>query len=95
MRAAGAFQERIGHNHLGGVGNRQQRGNSDGFDQEQLRSSGRTARESADGPWVNILAVREEDKDKPWVKQLVEAYHSEPVKDFLEKRFKGTYIATW
>ena len=53
------------------------------------------ARESADGPWVNILAVREEDKDEPWVKQLVDAYHSEPVKDFLEKRFKGTYIVTW
>jgi D-methionine transport system substrate-binding protein len=53
------------------------------------------AREAADGPWVNILAVREEDKDKPWVKQFIDAYHSEPVKDFLEKRFKGTYIATW
>jgi D-methionine transport system substrate-binding protein len=53
------------------------------------------AREAADGPWVNILAVREEDKGKPWVAQLVEAYHSQPVKDFLEKRFKGTYIATW
>ncbi|WP_316159988.1 MetQ/NlpA family ABC transporter substrate-binding protein [Bradyrhizobium sp. SZCCHNRI20481] len=53
------------------------------------------ARESAEGPWVNILAVREEDKDKPWVKQLIEAYHSEPVKAFLETRFKGTYIATW
>jgi hypothetical protein len=52
------------------------------------------AREAADGPWVNIIAVREEDKDKPWVKQLVDAYHSEPVKGFLEKRFKGTYIAT-
>src|SRR6266481_706083 len=52
-------------------------------------------RENAEGPWVNILAVREEDKDKPWVKQLIAAYHSEPVKDFLEKRFKGTYIATW
>ncbi|GLH80020.1 hypothetical protein SSBR45G_49290 [Bradyrhizobium sp. SSBR45G] len=24
------------------------------------------ARENAEGPWVNILAVREEDKDKPW-----------------------------
>jgi D-methionine transport system substrate-binding protein len=53
------------------------------------------ARESADGPWVNIIAVREEDKDKPWVKQLIDAYHSDPVKDFLENRFKGTYIATW
>ncbi|CAL78034.1 D-methionine ABC transporter protein, periplasmic binding protein [Bradyrhizobium sp. ORS 278] len=53
------------------------------------------ARENAEGPWVNILAVREEDKDKPWVKRLIEAYHSEPVKAFLDTRFKGTYIATW
>ena len=53
------------------------------------------AREAADGPWVNIIAVREEDKDKPWVKQLVDAYHSDEVKAFLDKRFKGTYIATW
>ena len=53
------------------------------------------AREAADGPWVNIIAVREADKDKPWVKQLIDAYHSEEVKAFLEKRFKGTYIATW
>jgi D-methionine transport system substrate-binding protein len=53
------------------------------------------AREAADGPWVNIIAVREEDRDKPWVKQLVDAYHSEPVKNFLETRFKGAYIAAW
>ncbi|SDS54379.1 MetQ/NlpA family ABC transporter substrate-binding protein [Bradyrhizobium canariense] len=53
------------------------------------------AHESADGPWVNILAVREEDRDKPWVKQLIEAYHSDPVKNFIDTRFKGTYIATW
>jgi D-methionine transport system substrate-binding protein len=53
------------------------------------------ARENPDGPWVNILAVREEDKDKPWVKQLIEVYHSDPVKAFLETRFKGTYLPTW
>ncbi|MEW6640700.1 MAG: MetQ/NlpA family ABC transporter substrate-binding protein [Pseudomonadota bacterium] len=53
------------------------------------------ARESAEGPWVNILAVREEDKDKPWVKELIAAYHSEPVRQFLDTRFKGSYIATW
>lgn len=53
------------------------------------------AREKGEGPWVNILAVREEDKDKPWVKELIGAYHSEPVKQFLDTRFKGTYIATW
>jgi len=53
------------------------------------------ARENAEGPWVNILAVREDDKGKPWVKQLIEAYHSDPVKAFLETRFKGSYIPTW
>jgi len=53
------------------------------------------AHEAADGPWVNILAVREEDKGKPWVQQLIDAYHSDPVKAFLEERFKGTYLATW
>jgi D-methionine transport system substrate-binding protein len=53
------------------------------------------ARESVDGPWVNILAVREEDKDKPWVKALIEAYHSDQVKQFIETRFKGTYLASW
>jgi len=53
------------------------------------------AREAPDGPWVNIIAVREQDRDKPWVQQLVEAYHSQVVKDFLEQRFKGTYSAAW
>lgn len=53
------------------------------------------AREAPDGPWVNIIAVREEDTGKPWVARLVDAYRSEPVKEFLEKRFSGTYIATW
>lgn len=53
------------------------------------------ARENVEGPWVNIIAVREEDKDKPWVKQLIDAYHSDPVKKFVETRFKGTYIPAW
>ncbi|MFT0878902.1 MetQ/NlpA family ABC transporter substrate-binding protein [Rhodopseudomonas palustris] len=53
------------------------------------------ARENVEGPWVNIIAVREEDKDKPWVKQLIDAYHSDPVKQFVETRFKGTYIPAW
>ena len=53
------------------------------------------AREDVEGPWVNIIAVREEDKDKPWVKQLVDAYHSDAVKQFVETRFKGTYIPAW
>jgi len=52
-------------------------------------------KETDDGPWVNIIAVREEDREKPWVKQLLAAYHSEPVKTFIRERFKGAYVAAW
>jgi D-methionine transport system substrate-binding protein len=52
-------------------------------------------REPLESPWVNIIAVRDEDKDKPWVKKLVESYRSEPVKQFILTRFKGSYLPTW
>jgi D-methionine transport system substrate-binding protein len=52
-------------------------------------------KEPRDGPWVNIIAVREEDRDKPWVAKLVDAYHSEAVKAFVLKRFKGAYVPAW
>jgi D-methionine transport system substrate-binding protein len=52
-------------------------------------------KEPLDSPWVNIIAVREDDKDKPWVKQLVDAYHSDQVKQFILTRFKGAYVPSW
>ena len=52
-------------------------------------------KETADGPWVNILAVREQDKDKPWVATFIKAYHSDAVKQFIAEKFKGAYIAAW
>jgi D-methionine transport system substrate-binding protein len=44
---------------------------------------------------VNIIAVREEDREKPWVAKLIEVYHSEPVKQFILQRFKGAYVPSW
>lgn len=52
-------------------------------------------REDPKGPYANIIAVRAADKDKPWVKTLVESYQSPEVKDFIEKTFKGSVLATW
>ena len=52
-------------------------------------------REDPKGPYANIIAVRAVDKDKPWVKTLVESYQSPEVKDFIEKTFKGSVLATW
>lgn len=51
--------------------------------------------EPKDSPWVNIIAVRTEDKDKPVFKRLIKAYHSDQVKKFVEEKY-GTYIvASW
>ncbi|CAG9180271.1 MetQ/NlpA family ABC transporter substrate-binding protein [Cupriavidus pampae] len=44
------------------------------------------------GPYANLIAVRAQDKDKPWVKPLVAAYQSQEVKDFLDKQFKGAIL---
>jgi D-methionine transport system substrate-binding protein len=52
-------------------------------------------RENPKGPYVNIIAVRTADKDKPWVKALVESYHSPEVKKFVEEKFKGAVLTSW
>lgn len=51
--------------------------------------------EDLKGPYANLIAVRTQDVNKPWVKQLVDAYHSDEVKKFIETQFKGALIATW
>ena len=50
------------------------------------------AQESAKSPYVNIIAVREQDKDKAWVGKLVKAYQSEEVKKFIQTEFKGAVV---
>mgnify|MGYP000950733905 CR=1 FL=1 len=34
-----------------------------------------------DSPYVNIIVVKDGNQDQPWVKQLVEAYHSPEIKE--------------
>ena len=43
-------------------------------------------------PYVNIIVVREQDKDAPWVPELVKAYHSEAVRQFILTKFEGSVI---
>lgn len=52
-------------------------------------------REDPKGPYANVIAVRIADKDKPWVKILVESYQSPEVKEFIATKFKGAVLATW
>ncbi|MCU4181447.1 MetQ/NlpA family ABC transporter substrate-binding protein [Bosea sp. BH3] len=52
-------------------------------------------REDPKGPYVNLIAVRSVDKDKPWVKELLAAYHTPEIKAFVAERFKGSVLAGW
>lgn len=52
-------------------------------------------KETNDGPWVNIIAVRDEDTQKPWVATFIKAYQSDSVKQFVAEKFKGAYVAAW
>lgn len=50
------------------------------------------AREAAKSPYVNLLAVRAQDKDKAWVAKLVKAYQSEETRKFVQTEFKGSVL---
>ncbi|NRP20817.1 D-methionine-binding lipoprotein MetQ [Ensifer adhaerens] len=49
----------------------------------------------ADNPYRNFIAVREESKDQPWVKPLVESYQNDVVKAEFERVYKGTGISAY
>ncbi|CAN7310108.1 MetQ/NlpA family ABC transporter substrate-binding protein [Variovorax sp. LjRoot178] len=48
--------------------------------------------EDKDGPYACLIAVREQDKDQPWAGQLVKAYQTEEVRDFIVKTFAGGVV---
>ena len=50
------------------------------------------AREDVRGPYANLVAVRTQDADKPWARQLIKAYHTQQVRDFINQRFNGSII---
>lgn len=53
------------------------------------------ARESEKAPYINVIAVKTADKDAPWVKTLLESYHSDAVKAFVADEFKGAVVTAW
>ena len=48
--------------------------------------------EDSTSPYVNIVAVREGDQDKPAIKKLIEALKSDTVKQFIEEKYKGAVV---
>lgn len=48
--------------------------------------------ESADSPYANVIVARTQDKDADWVKQFVSIYHSDEIRDFIEKSYGGAVV---
>lgn len=51
--------------------------------------------EGEKSPYANVIAVRTADKDKPWVKTLVESYNNDTIRDFINTESKGALIPSW
>lgn len=44
---------------------------------------------------LDLIAVKTADKDAPWVKTLVDSYHTPEVKAFVDETFKGAVVTSW
>jgi D-methionine transport system substrate-binding protein len=51
--------------------------------------------ESEKSPYANVIVVRTADKDAPWAKTLVESYHDESIRKFINDEYKGALIPSW
>lgn len=48
--------------------------------------------EPKDSPWINIIVAREDNKNDERIQKLIQAYHSDEVKKFIEEHFKGSVV---
>ncbi len=48
--------------------------------------------EGSESPYANIVVTREDNRDSPDVKKLVQALHSADVRGFIEKQYKGAVV---
>ena len=48
--------------------------------------------EGNDSPYDNVIVTRTQDKDAPWVKTLVESYHDDAIREFIETKYEGSVL---
>ena len=48
--------------------------------------------ESSDSPYVNVLVVKEGNEDNEAIQALVEALHSDTIREFIETEFAGAVV---
>ena len=51
--------------------------------------------EDSKSPYACVIAVRTKDKADPVFQKLIKAYQSPEVKVFVEKQYKGAFVAVW
>ncbi len=51
--------------------------------------------EDSKSPYACVIAVRTKDKADPVFQKLIKAYQSPEVKTFVEKQYKGAFVAVW
>ncbi|MEI8295694.1 MAG: MetQ/NlpA family ABC transporter substrate-binding protein [Alphaproteobacteria bacterium] len=52
-------------------------------------------KEDSNSPYANVLVIREADKESPRVQKLLSIYHSDAIKEFINKTFKGAVVPAW
>ena len=48
--------------------------------------------EDSTSPYVNIIAVREGDENRPEIQALIKALHSDEIKQFITEKYKGAVV---
>lgn len=51
--------------------------------------------EGAESPYANVITIREEDKDKAWLKALLSVLTTEKVRDFINEKYEGAVVAVF
>lgn len=51
--------------------------------------------EDSTSPYVNVIAVREGDEERPEIKALIKALQSDKVKKFIEEKYNGAVVAAF
>lgn len=51
--------------------------------------------EDASSPYVNIVAVRQGDENRPEIQALIKALQSDKVKNFIQEKYNGAVVATF
>lgn len=54
-----------------------------------------TQQEGSQNPYINIIVAREEDKENPVYKEVIDVFHTDAVAEVIAEVYRGAYIPAW